>query len=164
MHDAALWYVADLVKARNLDGGDVLDLGGRDVNGTVRCLFPRATLYFTVDIEPHPSVDYVCDAADLDLPDRFDVVVSTECLEHTERAPDIVGAAYRHLRSGGTFVATMAGPGREPHSACGGQVGDEFYRNVEVGELELWLKAAGFDEWTVDQAGSDVRCVATRGD
>jgi SAM-dependent methyltransferase len=163
MHEAALAFVADTVSRRDLDGGDILDLGGRDVNGTTRHLFPRAQLYITVDIEPHPSVDYVCDAGDLNLDDRFDVVVSTECFEHTNRAPDICATAYRHLLPGGTFVATMAGPGREPHSASGGPVGSEFYRNVNTDELGEWLEAAGFEDWTVDVSGTDVRCIAVRG-
>lgn len=163
MHAEAYTYVADMVAARNLDGGDVLDLGGREVNGSIRGLFPRATQYLTVDIEPHSTVDVVCDAAELDLPDRFDVVVSTECFEHTERAREIIATAWRHLVPGGVFVATMAGPGREPHSATGGpDVGGEFYRNVEPADLEDWLEAAGFDEWTVDQLETDVRCVAVR--
>lgn len=164
MHDAAWAYVADIVARHNLDGGDILDLGGRDVNGTTRPLFPRANVYIVVDIEPHPSVDYVCDAGDLDLQDRFDVVVSTECLEHTKRAPDIVRTAWRHLRDGGTFVATMAGVGREPHSASGhSTVGDEYYHNVTSDELGEWLEAAGFEDWTVDVAGTDIRCIAVRG-
>jgi SAM-dependent methyltransferase len=122
-------------------------------------------LYITVDIEPHPSVDYVCDAGDLELDDRFDVVVSTECFEHTNRAADICATAYRHLLPGGVFVATMAGIGREPHSATGGpDVGDEYYRNVDSDLLTEWLERAGFDEWTVDVAGTDIRCVALRGD
>ena len=164
MHPAAYSYVAERVAALNLDRGDILDLGGREVNGSIRGLFPRAELFVSVDIEPHPSVDIVADAADLDLSDRFDVVVSTECLEHTERAADIVAAAHRHLVAGGSFVATMAGVGREPHSATGGPVGSEFYRNVAVVELEEWLRSAGFAVWSVDVDGTDLRCVAVRGE
>jgi SAM-dependent methyltransferase len=163
MHPAALEYVADQIGRFNLDRGDILDLGGRDVNGTTRPLFPRADLYITVDIVADPSVDYVCDAGDLDLPDRFDCVISTELFEHTCRAPDIVAAAYRHLNPGGRFVATMAGVGRGPHGADGGEVGDEFYRNVDEVKLGEWLEAAGFDDWTVDVNGEDIRCTATRG-
>lgn len=164
MHAEAFTYVADQVGRLELDGGDVLDLGGREVNGSIRGLFPKATQYITVDIELHPSVDYVCDAADLDLGEWFDVVVSTECFEHTERAPEIVAAAFRHLRRQAWFVATMAGPGREPHSACGGpDVGDEFYRNVESADLDRWLLDAGFEWWNVDVLGADVRCIALKG-
>jgi SAM-dependent methyltransferase len=163
MHDAVLDYVTNAISDHGL-GGDVLDLGGRDVNGTTRDLFPDATSYVTVDIAEHPSVDVVCDAADLDLPDRFDVVVSTECLEHAERAPDIVAAAFRHLRPGGVFVATMAGPGRHEHGASGESFppAGEWYRNVAPDELERWLKDAGFEAWEIDVDRLDVRCIAWR--
>lgn len=166
MHDAVITYVSRTIAEHDLDGGAVLDLGGRDVNGTTRQLFPRATAYLTVDIAPHPSVDYIGDAAELDLGELFDVVISTECLEHTARAAEIVAAAARHTRPGGAFVATMAGPGRRPHGASGEPwpPPGEFYRNVEPDELELWLKAAGFDDWAIDVHGLDVRCTAFRGD
>lgn len=166
MHDAAFVYVSRTINRYHLDDGDILDIGGRDVNGTTRCLFPNAASYTVVDITEHPSVDIVADAGDLNLPDRYDVVISTECLEHTERAADIVAAAFRHLRVCGWFVATMAGPGRPPHGAYGEMLPQpgEFYRNVEPEDLELWLKDAGFYWWDISQFGDDLRCIADRGE
>lgn len=163
MHDAALHYVQARIQDHNLNhvGVHVLDLGGRDVNGTTRPLFFGADRYVSVDIAEGRGVDIVCDAADLNLRDRFHVVVSTELLEHTPRAKEIVASAARHLRPGGWFVATMAGPGRLPHAADGGRMRPwEFYRNVEPVDLERWLEAAGFTEWSVDQLDTDVRCIA----
>lgn len=164
MHDAVLDYVAKAIAEHGL-GGDVLDLGGRDVNGTPRHLFTDVALYTVVDAVEAPNVDVVADAATLDLGYLYDVVVCTEVLEHTDRAADIVGTARRHLKPGGAFVATMAGPGRHPHSAHGGATpgGDEFYENVEPDRLASWLSKAGFDTWTIDQSGLDVRCTAFRG-
>lgn len=162
MHLAAYDYVAKVVAEYGL-GGDVLDLGGRDVNGTVRELF-NADRYITVDIAAAPSVDVVADAADLDLGETFDVVISTECFEHTPSGPEIVATAFRHLRPGGMFVATMAGPGRAPHGASGqpSPPPGEWYRNVEPDELAQWLVDAGFGEHSIDVAGPDVRCWAKR--
>jgi SAM-dependent methyltransferase len=164
VHEAVIEYVEAAVRRYGLDGGAVLDIGGRDVNGTTRGLFPGAT-YTVVDINEAPNVDIVADAADLDLPDRYDVVVCTEVLEHAERAPEIVAAAYRHLIPHGAFVATMAGPGRRPHSAHGDPDPrpGEFYSNVVPSELEHWLTAAGFSTFTVDQHRLDIRCTAFRG-
>ena len=158
MHPAALSFVADMVQAHCLRG-DVLELGGRNVNGGVRTLIPHE-VWISVDLADGRDVDIVADAADLDLPDRFDVVVCTEVLEHTPRAHEIVAVAQRHLRPGGQFIATMAGPTREPHGCMGGAVGDEFYRNVDPADLTLWLQLAGFTAYTVDQFESDVRCWA----
>lgn len=157
-------YMSSQVRRHHLNapGARVLDLGGRNVNGTPRHLFNRAAVYVSVDLRAGPGVDIVADAADLNLDEKFDVVVSTELFEHTARAAEIVGAACRHLKPGGVFLATMAGPGRAPHGASGESrpPRGEFYLNVEPEALEAWLKAAGFVEWWVNQLGTDLRCRA----
>lgn len=159
-------YAARQVTERKLNkiGVHVLDLGGRDVNGTTRPLFPGADRYVSVDIAEGRGVDIVCDAAELDLRDRFDVVMSTELLEHAERGAEIVATAFKHLKPGGWFVATMAGPGRKPHSADGSHVMSpwEFYRNVSRDLLDSWLVAAGFEWREIDETHMDMRCVAQR--
>jgi SAM-dependent methyltransferase len=161
MHEAAMQYVSAVVDEFGI-GGDVLDLGGRDINGTPRHLFSGA--YVVVDAQPAPNVDVVADARTLQLDDRFDVVVSTELLEHTDGGAEIVATAHGHLRDGGWFVATMAGPGRPAHSATGAATipDGEWYRNVEPDELNEWLASAGFSSWSVSVLGDDVRCWARR--
>lgn len=164
MHWEAMQYVASRVRRHRLNapGVRVLDLGGRDVNGTPRRLFSRAAAYVSVDMRPGAGVDVVADAAEVELGELFDVVVSTELLEHTDRGAEIVATARRHLRPGGVFLATMAGPGRAPHGASGETrvPRGEWYRNVEPDELEQWLQAAGFAHWDVNQLGTDLRCRA----
>jgi SAM-dependent methyltransferase len=162
MHDEAFRYVVEQVSKLDTDGIDVLDLGGRNVNGTTRELFRYAARYVSVDIRDGDEVDVVADAADLDLGELFDVVVSTELLEHAERGAEIVATARRHLKPGGKFIATMAGPGRAPHGASGEHVPPpgEFYRNVDPRTLSSWLCGAGFDVWELNQADTDLRCVA----
>lgn len=161
MHREAMAYMSSQIRRHHLNvpGVRVLDLGGRNVNGTPRHLFRRAGAYVSVDLRAGPGVDIVADAAELDLGERFDVVVSTELLEHTPKGAEIVATARRHLGPGGTFLATMAGPGRAPHGASGESKPPrgEFYRNVEPEALEGWLRAAGFDEWDVNQLGTDLR-------
>lgn len=163
MHPAADAYVREHAAGLNRPGVTVLELGGRYINGGVREFFNRAAEYVSVDIVAGRDVDIVADAADLELGRTFDVVVSTELFEHTPRAAEIVVSAYRHLAPGGVFLATMAGPGRAPHSAAGRPRMEpgEWYRNIEPAELDEWLQWAGFDAWTVDVLGDDVRCVAT---
>lgn len=165
MHREAIQFVARVITLYDLDkpGVRVLDLGGRDVNGTTRDLWAEPSRYVVVDIHEHPSVDIVCDAADLSLDERFDVVTSTECLEHAERAEEIIRRAYEHLVPGGAFIATMAGPGRAPHGQHGAvePAEGEFYRNVEPDMLASWLESAGF-RGDVDTAGADLRCLVWR--
>ena len=62
---------------------EVLDIGGRNINGTSRDHFPHATRFTVIDIAEGPGVDVVADAATW-TPDRsYDVVVCTEVFEHT---------------------------------------------------------------------------------
>lgn len=145
----------------------VLDLGGRDINGSPRALFPAATVYRVLDIADGPEVDVIADAATW-TPDRaYDVVVCTEVFEHTPDWRGILGTVYEALTPDGVFIATMAGPGRPVHSAVdgGGYLHPgEWYGNVEPNDLRDALKAAGFTRATVDAQPSpaDVRCVAYR--
>ncbi len=145
----------------------VLDLGGRNINGSVRPLFPAATVYRVLDIADGPNVDVVADAATW-TPDReYDVTVACELFEHTAVWLDICLTAFKALRSGGQFIATMAGPGRPVHSGVDGGAWlfpGEHYGNVEPDRLRAELEAAGFVGVVVDQQPSpaDVRAVARK--
>ena len=163
MHAEAMQWVSHVVDTFDLaDTATVLDLGGRNVNGTTDRFFAGQVTH--VDISDGAGVEIVADAADLDLPDRFGVVVSTECLEHTPRAAEIIAVAYRHLELGGVFVATMAGPHRTPHGQHGAALPapDEWYRNIHPDDLRSWLSAAGFTMFELDEVPTDLRCWARR--
>jgi SAM-dependent methyltransferase len=160
MHDA----VVDYVKA-NTPTGSVLEFGSRNVNGTLREVV-TATRYIGVDCRDGDGVDIVADAATVDVGETFDVVLCTEVFEHVEddAAQSIIDNAYRHLDPGGTFVATMAGVGRHPHSAIEAialQPG-EFYRNITIDLLDAWLTTAGFVDFSIDVDGRDIRCTARK--
>lgn len=165
MHDAVLAYVGRQASTGIADGCSVLEFGSRDINGSVRSVF-AASRYVGVDTIAGPCVDIVADAAHLALDETFDVVVCTEVLEHVDDAAalGICQSAMRHLSSGGTFIATMAGPGRHEHSAIDGNAlhPGEFYRNVDAATLAGWLSAAGFARFDIDIAGRDIRCTARK--
>jgi hypothetical protein len=164
MHPQAYNWVARHARPR---AGAVLDLGGRDINGTVRLLYADADVYTVVDIADGPGVDHVADAATW-TPDReYDVVVCCETFEHTPVWPQICGTAHKALRPGGLFIATMAGPGRPEHSGVdGGWVlhDGEYYGNVKPAALRRVLNELGFVHVLVDQQfnPSDVRAVAVK--
>lgn len=140
----------------------VLEIGSRNVNGGVRDLFPDS-VYIGVDIIDGPGVDVVGDATELDLP-PVDLVVTTEALEHHPNPGLVIETAYRVLVPGGMLIATMAGPGRHPHSGLleGRPKPGEHYRNIEPDELAEWL--AGWADVVIDLAGRDLRCRARKGD
>lgn len=144
----------------------VLDLGGRNVNGSLRELFPNAT-YLALDIAVGPGVDIVADAATWTPTRLFDVVLCTEVFEHTPVWPQIVGTAFAALVFGGLFVATMAGPNRPAHGADGSSSphAGEHYANITGPDLLDVLTSCGFTEIEIDErpSPSDVRCTARKG-
>ena len=145
----------------------VLDIGGRDVNGTCRWLFGWADEYRVLDLRPGENVDIVADAATWE-PDRaYDVALCTEVFEHTADWRRIIATAFSALTPGGMFIATAASPGRPAHSGIHGNEVEpgEYYAGVSRFELTDALAAAGFERFEVDEQlyPADVRCVAWKG-
>lgn len=145
MHKEAYDWIAKQVRCLPLRRS-VLEFGSKNVNGTIRNLFTNADKYLGVDIVEGAGVDVVSDAGKFKSDERFDTIVCTEMLEHTNRGRDICLNAFNHLAKGGVFLATMAGEGREPHSAVdGGELHEgEYYQNVTVAELQFWLSDFSF--------------------
>jgi SAM-dependent methyltransferase len=161
MHPEAMEWVSRFATDSVLQ---VLDLGGRYVNGTPRGLFPNAD-WLVLDIEDGSQVDIVADASTWDPgPLSFDLVVCCEVCEHTPKWRAILATGCLALRPGGRLIVTTAGPGRPEHSGHDGMAlwPDEYYQNIEPSDLYDALHAAGFTRITVDQAGTDVRAIATR--
>ena len=70
--------------------------------------------YTGVDIESGPSVDVVCDATELiDRfgPESFDIVISTELLEHVRTGATVIENMKTVLRPGGTMLITTRSRG-----------------------------------------------------
>lgn len=163
MHaEAFAWVAAHATQ----DEVTTLDLGGRNVNGSIRDLFPNNTRYVAVDIREGDGVDVVADASTWVPDTEYDVVVSTETFEHTPVWPDICLTAFKALRTGGKLILTMAGPGRPEHSAIdGGPLRpSEYYGNVDPEHLKQVLIVAGFKDVIVDfrVSPADTRAVATK--
>lgn len=140
MHAEALgWFTS---QAAGLGSHDlVVDVGGRDVNGTVRHLFP-AKRYIAVDLYPGPCVDVVADIRDWEPPTPADLVLCAEVLEHAPDPAGVVKACHRILKPGGLLILSCAAPPRLPHSGVdGGAVRpDEHYGNIHPDDLQSWLE------------------------
>lgn len=128
----------------------VLDMGGRDVNSTVQGLDVRPYLPHSVwqgaDLAAGPGVDIVTDLTrrPWTYADDYDVVVSTELLEHVADWKAVLLNAAEALTHGydpHVFI-TCAGPGRPAHGASGADrpAPGEWYANVAPQELEAALK------------------------
>lgn len=164
MHREAMEWVHENAPR---DAKWILDIGGRDVNGTPRGMFKEARCYRVIDIVPGPEVDVCVDAAEW-TPDRaYDLVLACEVFEHAERWPDICYTALMALKPGGVFVATMGGPGRAVHSGRDGSGNlwpGETYANVDPEQLRTVLESQGWVDVVVDYQPNpaDTRCRAVR--
>jgi SAM-dependent methyltransferase len=92
----------------------VLEVGSRNVNGTVRPIFNGVRQYVGVDFIAGPDVDLVVNAHNLtsEFARRsFDVVVSTETLEHDNEFWTSVSMMGEVLKTGGFLLLTARGNG-----------------------------------------------------
>jgi SAM-dependent methyltransferase len=113
-------FVESAVSKADVEGRDVLEVGAFDVNGTPRpyleSLGPKR--YLGVDISEGPGVDEVCDAEDLVATygeASFDLVVTTEMLEHVRDWKTVVDNIKRVTRPGGLIVVTTRSRGFALH-------------------------------------------------
>jgi SAM-dependent methyltransferase len=86
MHDTAHAIGAMFLKTYAKIGDSILDVGSLDVNGTLRDAVPNEAAYVGADVVSGKNVDIV-----LDSPhrfqfqsNRFNIVISTSCLEHDD--------------------------------------------------------------------------------
>lgn len=141
MHAEAYRYVR---RFGTTDPIDVIEIGARNVNFTVRPLFPNAS-YWGIDAQPGPCVDEVADGALWRPLSPVDMVVCCEVFEHTPDWADIVGNIRHMLIPGGRAVFTCAGPGRPVHGVnADDPLNPGHYANVSVDELNEAMVAAGF--------------------
>ena len=160
--------MAWIAKHATGDPVTVLDIGGRDVNGSPQQLFPAAAVYTVLDIRPGDDVDIVADAATWDPAGQtWDLIIAAETFEHTASWRAICRTAYAACTPGGRLIVTTAAPGRPPHSAVDGQfrlLPGEHYANIRPAELERVLIEAGWADVVVDVQPSpaDVRAVAVK--
>lgn len=129
MHESVLeWVGAEVVRLRAQPGWtflpwSVLEVGSLDVNGSVRGFFaPDA--YTGLDMRAGPGVDIVGTADALPFEsDSFDVVVSTEMLEHDPSPWLSLAEMGRVLKPGGHLLLTTRGNGFGEHLEP-----DDFWR------------------------------------
>jgi SAM-dependent methyltransferase len=146
---------------------NVLEVGSYDVNGSIKPVVQRisgAPNYTGIDLREGPGVDIVVDGAEYDFDQKFDAVISCETLEHAPNADEVIANAYRLLKRGGYFVATMATHPRSPHTNDGDKLvnGFEFYRNISPWELAEWCgKFRQVSTW-VHEGRGDLYLVARK--
>jgi len=95
-------------------GGKILEIGSRDVNGSVRQFFDGQ--YIGIDAEAGPGVDMVSSAHELHIyAGTFDTVLCLEMLEHDPKPWLTRAEMYRVLKPGGTMVISVPTNGFPEH-------------------------------------------------
>jgi SAM-dependent methyltransferase len=119
-NEACLDFEKRSIRRQEVTGKSVLEVGSLDVNGSFRFLMeqfhPRN--YVGVDICSGPGVDEVCPAERLVErfgAESFDIVVSTELLEHVADWRKAVSNLKAILKPGGTLLITTRSRGTEYH-------------------------------------------------
>jgi SAM-dependent methyltransferase len=120
MHDTVLTWMKYAIGEKDVKGKCVLEVGSYNVNGSPRQLIMSLgpSAYLGVDMSPGPGVDRVVDAGKLLStlgPESFDVVISTEMLEHVKDWRLVVNNLKAVLRPQGVMVLTARGPGMAYH-------------------------------------------------
>jgi len=112
-------FVKRVLPAERVKGFDVLEVGSYDVNGSVRpyleSLRPRR--YLGVDAEMGPSVDRIVDCEKLttEVAGQWDVVVSTEMLEHVRDWQTCMEQLVEIVKPVGLLLITTRSPGFPYH-------------------------------------------------
>lgn len=152
----------------------VIDVGGRDINGTAVQAF-HSTPYeqwVIVDVRDslipdHCDLAFVADFADFDPPAEVgpvDFVLCTEVFEHAETWREICANAFRVLEWGGRFIVTTVTPAYGPHSAEDGNEikPGEYYDGIIPEELEAVLEGVGFRNVQIQVGGPFLNAVGTK--
>lgn len=123
-HRSVLAFVMTHVSTIDVRGKKVLEVGSLDVNGSPRWIIEllEPESYIGVDMRLGPKVDLICNACNLVAifgAESFDVVVSTEMLEHAEDWRKAVSNMKRVLTPGGLLLITTRSPGFPLHDYPG---------------------------------------------
>jgi len=117
---ACLDFGRDNLTRADVEGKKIIEVGSRDVNGSLRpfaeVLGPE--IYLGVDLEEGSGVDEICNV--YDLVDRygkesFDVVISSEMVEHVQDWRKAMSQIKSILRPGGIVLITTRSIGFPYH-------------------------------------------------
>lgn len=163
MHDSVRIYIKQkqcqyplLFQNRN-----VVDFGAFDINGNNRAWF-LASNYLGVDILKGRNVDIVGKTHEVELPEPFDFVISTEMLEHDKYFDKSIQRMFSILKSNGVLLITAAGYGRKEHGTSANSPNDslltnDYYKNITAKDLIDNLPLDEFRYYEISYINKDIR-------
>jgi len=114
-------FGAKNLSKEEVKGKKVLEVGSCDVNGSLRPIIESwgCSEYVGVDIEKGPGVDIICSAEDIVKrfgKESFDIVISTELLEHVRDWRRAIANIKNVCRLDGTILITTRSYGFRYHA------------------------------------------------
>jgi len=126
MHESVMTWVEAKVKQYDLNKSSikVLEIGSLNVNGSARTLLDK-TNYWGIDFIAGPGVDeVVTPTTNTWASPQYDLIVSTEALEHDPRPHITFKYAYTNLKAQGLLLLTTRGFGYSFHGRDDAREGD----------------------------------------
>jgi len=119
-HVSCVIFGASNLSKEEIQGKRVIELGSYDVNGSLRTYVKslNPSEYIGVDIKKGPGVDIVCDAeniVDKFGKEAFDVVISTELLEHVRNWRKVISNIKNICKLNGLILITTRSIGFPYH-------------------------------------------------
>ena len=118
-NEACIIFVAKSLTRKDVEGKEVIELGIGPVGVKPLLAAWSPKNYLGLDVLPGPGVDVTMPAeraADALGPGRFDLVLSTEMLEHVRDWRTVVGSMKRLCKPGGRLILTTRSLGYPFHA------------------------------------------------
>jgi SAM-dependent methyltransferase len=140
-------FAARSLTSEEIRGKRIIEIGSKDVNGGLRSILEAwgSQEYIGTDIVEGPGVDVICDGENLVArfgENSFDVVVSTEVLEHVRNWRKVISNMKRLCKPGGIVLITTRSIGfpyhSYPHDFWRFELADirEIFSDCEIRKLE----------------------------
>jgi SAM-dependent methyltransferase len=115
-HVSCIEFVRTNLTRKEVEGKSVLEVGSLNVNGSVRPIVEAfgPSSYIGVDIQKGPGVDEICNANDIAShfgQGKFDLLISTELLEHVRDWKKVISNFKNVLKPEGLLFITTRSKG-----------------------------------------------------
>jgi len=139
---------------------NVLDVWSLDINGNNRYVFNNCT-YTWLDIGHGNNVDIVCPIKNYCPGITYDVIISTEMLEHDKDYMASLIRMYGLLRPWWLLLVTCAGKGRPEHwttrtSPNSSPYTNDYYKNIELSDIP-YNREEMFSEYSITYRSYDLQ-------
>ena len=167
MHSEVLNLLTELRSKypKHFDSSKVIEFGSRDMNGSPRSYVTAPKEYLGIDFRSGKGVDIVGICHEFKSKENhYDMVVSTEMLEHDPYWKNTLQHACRLLRSGGLIVVTCGAPSRQEHNQKDSPI-PGYYENRSAEDIEDCLtKECNWSELSVKYQRDklDLFCVGVK--